>query len=800
MISQSFFTLFSLNTIMFSPIPQYISHLFQVKQNKKPRFIGFIGSTILAISMIHSACAMELLVSLKKPMQVNKKAQVIQQLKTELRQLNLSEPIESVEFISENIWKVTTRSSSAPVLNQNIASATVATKNKVKQLQYNLQQLNQKNSYKQFKDTSASSNHILEQIELDDYKQFLSIPTDTHWSKQWYLQPLQSYVNMTTTRSYGLDFQSAWSIAKGQGQIVAVVDSGYIHHADLGGNATPGSSESAYINQGYDFISDCRNAGTCSPTTSDTLAVRSPSINALDRGDFLSTTDITADFFKRNGCTTTEDSSWHGTFIAGIIAGKENNIGIVGASPKTKILPVRIGGKCGGKDSDILKGMLWAAGLNATLPNPNPAKVINLSLGGDGYCASSYRTVFEQLHTAGVSVIISAGNEEEDVSDHTPANCNSKFDRGSKMNNLIVVSSIDRKGELASYGNYNSIFIDREIIDVSVPGGDAGVIGDEGMYSTTSTAKGTNFDVDLIDNYSTYQYKEGTSFSTPLVASLIALIREVRPTIQPEQIRTLLKGNSKPLPNVHALSYLDAQLINNKSKYVDGRYDCVYNRCGAGMPHAELVLQSAKIGWSPIATIDGGYGEILFKKGESLPAKRVIQLQNISGALARLTGIVIADDQNQVSTDVLVTTDCHTKDTSNNGTCSIVLTATNTDFTDQRLLVRANDMEVSYKLAARDRIAVPTIKFVDPFAPVVTPPTPNPTPTPNPIPAPTPVPTPTPTPTPSNSGGGGGCTINNYLINPSSSDSSDVSNYMEWLLLFTGLLLITRKKTVLKKL
>jgi hypothetical protein len=230
----------------------------------------------------------------------------------------------------------------------------------------------------------------------------------------------------------------------------------------------------------------------------------------------------------------------------------------------------------------------------------------------------------------------------------------------------------------------------------------------------------------------------------------------------------------------------------------------VYDRCGAGMPHAELVLQSAKIGWSPVATIDGGYGEILFKKGESLPAKRVIQLQNISGALARLTGIVIADDQNQVSTDVLVTTDCHTKDTSNNGTCSIVLTATNTDFTDQRLLVRANGMEVSYKLAVRDRIAVPTIKFVDPFAPVVTPPTPNPTPnptpTPTPNPTPTPVPTPTPTPTPSSSGGGGGCTINNYLINPSSSDSSDVSNYMEWLLLFTSLLLITRKKTVLKKL
>ena len=49
------------------------------------------------------------------------------------------------------------------------------------------------------------------------------------------------------------------------------------------------------------------------------------------------------------------------------------------------ILPVRVLGKCGGYDSDIIDGMAWAGGLDVPgVPvNPTPAHVINMSLGGD---------------------------------------------------------------------------------------------------------------------------------------------------------------------------------------------------------------------------------------------------------------------------------------------------------------------------------------------------------------------------------------------------------------------------------
>ena len=56
------------------------------------------------------------------------------------------------------------------------------------------------------------------------------------------------------------------------------------------------------------------------------------------------------------------------------------------------VLPVRVLGKCGGYDSDIADGMVWAAGLAvAGVPgNPFPARVINLSLGGGDTCPQNY--------------------------------------------------------------------------------------------------------------------------------------------------------------------------------------------------------------------------------------------------------------------------------------------------------------------------------------------------------------------------------------------------------------------------
>jgi serine protease len=128
-----------------------------------------------------------------------------------------------------------------------------------------------------------------------------------------------------------------------------------------------------------------------------------------------------------------EPSSWHGTQVAGIVgAATDNHLGIAGVGRDIMVLPVRVLGRCGGTDSDIIAGMRWAAGLTSDVGgispviNRHPAKVLNLSLGGSGLCteteAPQYREVMLELAAAGVTVVVAAGNEAG-LAVGLPANC-----------------------------------------------------------------------------------------------------------------------------------------------------------------------------------------------------------------------------------------------------------------------------------------------------------------------------------------------------------------------------------------
>ncbi len=112
--------------------------------------------------------------------------------------------------------------------------------------------------------------------------------------------------------------------------------------------------------------------------------------------------------------TVAEDSSWHGTQTSGLIGALTNNgIGMASVGRIVRILPVRVLGKCGGFDSDIIAGMRWAAGLDVpgAPVNPTPARVLNLSLGGDGACTAAYTDAVAEINAAGAVVVASAGNE-----------------------------------------------------------------------------------------------------------------------------------------------------------------------------------------------------------------------------------------------------------------------------------------------------------------------------------------------------------------------------------------------------
>jgi serine protease len=215
---------------------------------------------------------------------------------------------------------------------------------------------------------------------------------------QWYLRQPSVAISSVFSVTSSINSPAAWDITIGNPSVVvAVLDTGVrFDHPDLVNKLLPG----------YDFVArDAR--GT----------------DASDPGDWVTQNDLTNDPFCHKQMIS--NSSWHGTKVAGLIGASINNkIGIAGAGGNVKLLPVRVLGRCGGADEDILAGMLWAGGIDVPgIPkNPNPAKIINMSLGSPNLtCSQSFVDTVRRLYDMGVVMVSAAGNDG--LVANQPANC-----------------------------------------------------------------------------------------------------------------------------------------------------------------------------------------------------------------------------------------------------------------------------------------------------------------------------------------------------------------------------------------
>lgn len=281
--------------------------------------------------------------------------------------------------------------------------------------------------------------------------------------------------------TYGVQAQKAWLVTRGNQEIVvAVLDTGSTVHPDLEGQTVPG----------YDMISNIDRAGDGDGRDSD------PS----DAGDFFGD----------------KLSSWHGTHLAGIINARGNNSrGVIGIAPNVKVQHVRVLGRDGGSDSDIVSGITWASGGRVgSLPlNPTPARVINLSLGGEGVCPQQYQTAINDAISRGTVIVVAAGNSEVLASTFVPANCNG----------VIVVAATDDLGRPAEFSNYG------DVVDIAAPGVD--------IVSTMN-----NGDTEV--GSPTYELKTGTSMAAPFVAGIVALMLSVDPSLTPADVEARITDQS----------------------------------------------------------------------------------------------------------------------------------------------------------------------------------------------------------------------------------------------------------------
>ncbi|MGW4022170.1 S8 family peptidase [Streptomyces sp. NPDC005009] len=347
----------------------------------------------------------------------------------------------------------------------------------------------------------------------------LATPNDTEYGKQWDL----------FESTAGMRVPGAWDLTTGSGVTVAVIDTGYVAHSDLAAN----------IVGGYDFISD----------TAVSVDGNGRDSNPADPGDWYAAGEC--------GQAAGGSSSWHGTHVAGTIAAATNNgKGVAGIAYGAKISPVRVLGKCGGYDSDIIDAITWASGgtVSGVPANANVAKVINMSLGGGGACSTATQSAINGAVSRGTTVVVAAGNENQNAANSSPANCG----------NVITVAATDRSGNRAYYSNYGSI------VDISAPGGET-TTASNGILSTLNSGARTP----STENYAYYQ---GTSMATPHIAGLAALMKSANPALTPARIESAIKSNSRALPGTCS------------------------GGCGAGLADAAKTVQAVKGGTSTGST------------------------------------------------------------------------------------------------------------------------------------------------------------------------------------------------------
>lgn len=327
-----------------------------------------------------------------------------------------------------------------------------------------------------FKDNGLGGSNF--RLELDDEGDVLCLnrTTDPLRYKQWY----HHHINVL----------NAWSTTMGSNDIVvAVIDDGVATtHSDLAANIWTNTDEipgNGIDDDGNGYIDDVQGW----------------------------------DYYDEDNDPNPVYAGWepyqvyysHGTAVAGIIAARQNAIGISGVAPNVKIMPIRIFGEWGATIAGIDSAIRYAA--------DNGAHVINMSFGTD-YDIPQIRYAIEYAYNKGVVLVASAGNWGDDWSQFPAA-----------YPQVIGVSALDRddhKTWWSSYGEYNS--------DLCAPGVD--------MYSTMWPAG------PFTAEYSK-KFLNGTSFSAPQVAGAAALILSVRPGLHPDDVRQIFITTGDNLDSQH---------------------------------------------------------------------------------------------------------------------------------------------------------------------------------------------------------------------------------------------------------
>jgi Subtilisin-like serine proteases len=334
----------------------------------------------------------------------------------------------------------------------------------------------------QFKRSNVDSN--IEYIQ-PDYEIKLS-SNDTYFNDQWSLNaPISDMID--SQQNPWNNVISAWSESQGDGVTVAVIDTGIdINHEDLSSNIWFNPNEIAG--------------------------------NLLDDDEDGYIDDKYGwNFYEDNNIiynNANKSNEQHGTHIAGIIAAeKDNNKGISGIAPKAKIMPLKVFNDGQAYTSDIIDAIAYA--------EKHGANIVNCSWGS----TDDNGALKETIEESNMLFVCAAGNGGIDI-DTTPY-----YPASYKSSNIIVVSSVDETGSLASTSNFGE-----NTVDIAAPG--------ENIISTLPE--------------DSYGKKSGTSMAAGFMSGVASLLLSQDNSLSSIQLKEKIK-------NISGNISTSTNIINNKS-------------------------------------------------------------------------------------------------------------------------------------------------------------------------------------------------------------------------------------------
>jgi subtilisin family serine protease len=341
-----------------------------------------------------------------------------------------------------------------------------------------------------------------------------------------------------------VDAPEAWAAqAVHQPTVVAVIDTGVdVHHPDLHNSLWVNAAEQAGApgvdDDGNGFVDD---------------------VNGWD-------------FYGKDANPSPTDNleNSHGSHVAGIIAAEQNNAtGVSGVCPDCQIMALRIG-----TAKTLSLGRELAAIQYAI---DNGADVINLSLGSPVWSPAE-RNKIAQAGDAGILTVVAAGNASLDndigfwaFKDHAWA---PSFPASYTLHTILSVAASndrDRYGYVSqcedrvplwrcgftSYGH--------DSVDVAAPGVD--------ILSTVRTGASSG-------TYNDYEFFDGTSMASPMVAGIAGLVLAENPTYAPGDVKNaIMQSVNRPSALKLYTSWADVTGVGKKA--LSGRFTRTQGRVNA---------------------------------------------------------------------------------------------------------------------------------------------------------------------------------------------------------------------------